>query len=160
MDCSSLYNKAMTQFLSNFMRKLSNKYPSSIESASDTCFAISTNKHSTHRISATEEFALRNTFIMLMLGKCTSNIDPTLQASICNYSYQLPIEFYNKCKQQYEFLRNKRIKVLVLEYADNQSINIASLDLRVDEMTNLGTLIQQLKYFCNADNINHELASS
>ena len=158
-DCGGLRDEALTRFSNNFMRILCNKYPNSFVLLNNAYYTVKLNTSAEDYSSSITEFLLGNIFIMIMSGRCASNIDPTLQASIFNYSCKLPLEFYGKYESVYEYLNQQSMKSFIESCINNSEVDIPRVDLGEDGMSNLQTPSHILLYFCNFMHMDYEVVN-
>ena len=105
------------------------------------------------RDEALESFLLGMIFILIFTGQCPSLADPSLCATIFNYSEFMPIEFYDNYHNLYSFLDNPEFQTYIRSLQNDNTFNLSDYSNAPDD-----TWPKILHNFCEQYNINVHLA--
>ena len=154
IDSGGVSQEAINIFSNNFMKKLHQIYPNFITHHSEMfCTFINTMSNVTRDV-AMETFVLGSIFILMFTGRCPSLADPTLCASIFNYSEILPIEFYEKYPNLCTFLDNPMFQTYIRSLENNETFNLIDFSNNDEE-----SLPKMLHNFCEQFEIDYNIAT-
>ena len=93
-------------------------------------------------------------FTSLFTGRCPSFADPTLCASIFNYSEKMPFNFYELCPNLHSFLNNHELNAHAESMKDNDNFNLGDFSNHSDD-----ALPKTLCDVCEQHNIDFNIAT-
>ena len=113
IDSGGVSQEAISLFSTIFMRKLYAMYPYYMTNENDLYYSFKNMTSNLTRDSAIEAFILGTIFILFFTGRCPCLADPSLCATIFNYSEIIPVEFYDNYHNLYSFLDNHDLQTYI-----------------------------------------------
>ena len=154
IDSGGVSQEAINIFSNNFMRKLHQSYPNFFTHHNDMFYTFINTTSNDMRDEAIESFLLGSIFILMFTGRCSSLADPTLCASIFNYSEIIPLDFYDKYPNLYSFLDNARFTTYIGSLENDTNFNV--MDFSNDEDHTWSKILYN---FCEQCEINFSSAT-
>ena len=93
-------------------------------------------------------------FMLLFAGRCPSFADPTLCASIFNYSEKIPFNFYENYPNLHSFLNNQELNAYIESIKNNDNFNLGDFSNHSND-----ELPKMLCDFCEQCNMNFNIAT-
>ena len=154
IDSGGVSQEAISLFSNIFMRKLYAMYPYYMTNENDLYYSFKNMTSNSTRDSAIESFILGTIFILFFTGRCPCQADPSLCATIFNYSEIIPVEFYDNYHNLYSFLDNHDLQTYIRSLHNDNTFNLE------DYYNDADTTLPKILYdFCEQCNINIHLAT-
>ena len=109
IDFGGVSQEATNVFSNNFMRKSHESHSDCMTNESDLCYSFKNINANSTRDEAIESFSLGSIYILMFTSRCPSLADPTLHATVFNYSENTQFEFYEKNPNLCTFLNTLEI---------------------------------------------------
>jgi len=133
IDFGGVSQEAINIFSNNFMKKLYESNSDYMCKECDLHYYFKNSTTNNNRDEVIDIFLLGTIFTLMFTGRCPSLADPTLCASIFNYSENIPINFYDKYPNLHSFLNNPEFESYLDSIKNKECHNLSDYSNHHDE---------------------------